>query len=165
MKKLLFLPLIALLCFGCSKDASLAGKSNTVDMAGLNGPGPTEWGYVYVAFNYMVDTWAFTNDSYIEYTDENGNAQSVPWTTTIEANVKKGTTITLHIDIRLANGGSDKIYCAVRRENSGVYDILRNFTGTGPLSGTVLTVPINDANDYIGLWASLEDFSGGELGR
>lgn len=165
MKKLVFLPLIALLCFGCSKDAFLADKSNTVDMAELNGPGPTEWDYVYVTFNYMVDSWTLTNDSYVEYTDEYGDVQSVPWTTTIEAKVKKETVITLHIDIRRANGGSDKIYCAVRRETGGADGILKNFTGTGPLSGTVLTIPVDDANDYIGLWASLEDFSGGELGR
>lgn len=163
MKKLLFLPLIALLCFGCTKDSSLAGQPDPVDITELNGPDPTEWDYVYVAFNYMVDTWAFTNDSYVEYTDENGNINSVPWTATIEAKVKKGTSIILHIDIRQNNGGSDKIYCAVRREIGGAYEILRNFTGTGPLSGTVLTVPVDDANDFIGLWASLEDFSGGEL--
>lgn len=165
MKKLIFLPLMILLCFGCSKDASLAGKPDPVDITELNGPGSTEWDYVYVTFNCMVDSWILTNDSYVEYTDEYGDVHSVPWTTAIEAKVKKGTAITLHIDIRQNNGENDKIYCAVRREISGVYEVLGNFTGTGPLSGTVLTVPVDDANDFIGLWASLEDFSGGELGR
>ena len=90
----------------------LADKSNTVDMTELKDPGNEHHNPIW--FNYRVDAWDFTNDSYIEYTDEYGNLQSVPWTTTIEANLKPGTTASLHIDIKHLNGRRNKVYCAVR---------------------------------------------------
>lgn len=164
MKKLLSLSLAALLCFGCSKDTALSG-ADVPNMAETNGFGPATRSYNTVWFNYMVDKWDFVNESYVEYTDEYGNVQSVPWATTIEANVQPGSSAVLHIDIREINGNNDKkIYCAVRRAHEGGYTILENYTGTGHLSGT-LTVELGFPNDFIELWASLEDFSGGELGR
>lgn len=158
MKKLLFLPLAAMLCFGCSKSGSEGDltlqKTNTAQTD-------------VIAISNMIDRTTLYSDSYVDYTDANGRMQTVCLNDGLSPDIEilSGSSITFRLVLWQLNEG--KLYCAIRNEtyvddecnlgSGGVYENLTTF------SQIRKEVVIKKPWGQISIWASMEDFSEGAL--
>lgn len=148
MKKLLFLPLAAMLCFGCSKEAL---QSDTPEIAKQEA---STQEYVEVAFNNYV-SGGLTNNSYVEYVDEYGNRQTLyPSLLTTYIHVAKTGYVTVNIFVDAPGGAYQTIKTSVSASN-GFY---RDFTGANPITGyaTIDMVDVSDDRATVTLMAELE---------
>lgn len=166
MKKLFFFPLAAMLCFGCSKTES---NENAVSLVAQEaGNSMTD----VIAVSNMIDYTTVGSDSYVDYTDENGRAQTVCLNDHLSPiiEIQSGTSITYRLHIWPLNGG--KLYSAVRNElyvdddceyrnatNGCIYANLTTLTQVN----TEVVIKHPGAGDQISIWASTEDFSEGLL--
>ena len=111
MKKLLFLPLAAMLCFGCSKEVAQA-ENPGVAMQNANQT-------INLIFYNEVDNSSFINDSYIEYEDASGQRQTYyPEEGMLShfLTARENTMLTIHAKIRHKDAGAGgAIPCAVLR--------------------------------------------------
>ena len=149
MKKILFLPLAALLCFGCSKDAL---QSDTPAIAKQEAATVQE--YVEVAFNNYV-SGGLINESYIEYVDEYGQRQTLyPTLLTTYIHVAKTGYITVNIFVNAPGGAYQTINASISASN-GFY---RDFTGANPITGgaTIDMVDISGDRATVTLMAEME---------
>lgn len=166
MKKRLILPLAALLCFACTKDNALAAPEAPSAGSATRTANET----VLVMVNDMIDHSVLECDSYIDYTDRNGTPVSFNLMDIrqqyVEGNyleVQRGSALTFRIRLWYKNTGSDKIYCAIRYEPWGSGGPWRNFSDYGFASGELTITDIQADGMQFGIWASGQDFSGGEL--
>lgn len=163
MKKLLFLPLAAMLCFGCSKSTSESDLSLQKADASQT---------VVIAVSNMIDTETVGSDSYVDYTDEYGQLQTVCLNdgSSPVIEIQTGTSIKYRLHIWSLSGG--KIYCAVRNElyvdddcdfrnvtNGCIYANLTTLTQVN----TEVVIKHPGVGDQISIWASTADFSEGAL--
>lgn len=148
MKKLLFLPLAALLCFGCSKDAL---QGDTPDIAKQKAPAQE---YVEIAFNNYV-SGGLINNSSVEYVDEYGQRQTLyPTLLTSYIHVAKTGYVTVDIFVNAPGGAFQTINASISASN-GFY---RDFTGVNPITGgaTIDMVDIAGDRATVTLMAELE---------
>lgn len=161
MKKLFFLPLVAMLCFGCSKSGSEGDLS-------LQKAGASQTDVI--AISNMIDRTTLYSDSYVDYTDANGRIQTVCLNDGLSPDIEilSGSSITFRLVLWQLNEG--KLYCAIRNEtfvdddceyrdrtSGGVYENLTTF------SQIRKEVVIKKPWGQISIWASMEDFSEGAL--
>lgn len=148
MKKLLLLPLAAMLCFGCSKDAMLG------EAPGIAKQEAVAQEYVEVAFNNYV-SGGLINESYVEYVDEYGNRQTLyPSRLTTYIHVAKTGYVTVNIFVNAPGGAFQTINTSVSASN-GFY---RDFTGANPITGyaTIDMVDVSGDRATVTLMAELE---------
>lgn len=95
MRKILLLPLAALLCIGCTKESM---QSDRPDAAKQNASQAID-----LIFYNEVDNFDYTNDSYIEYEDVSGQRQAYyPEEGRLShfLSVKANSMLTIHAKIR-----------------------------------------------------------------
>lgn len=166
MKKLLFLPLAAMLCFACSRSESI---DQPALLSAQNAAGSQT---TVIAVSNMIDYDLAGSDSYVDYTDANGQPQTVCLNDHLSPNIEilSGTSITYRLHIWPLNGG--KLYCAVRNEHYVDDDCeYRNETSGGVYANLTTQTEVNTSvvikhpkvSDQISIWASTEDFSEGYL--
>ena len=148
MKKLLFLPLAAMLCFGCSKDAF---QGDIPEIAKQEAQAQE---YIEVAFNNYV-SGGLTNNSSVEYVDEYGQHQTLyPTHLTTYINVSKTGYIAVNIFVDAPGGAYQTIKTFISASN-GFY---QDFTGVNPITGgaTIGMAGISDDRLTVTLQAELE---------
>lgn len=151
MKKLLFLPLAAMLCFGCSKDAL---QGDVPGIAKQEASSKVAQEYVMVEFNNYV-SGGLINESSVEYIDEYGNRQTLyPTRLTTFINVAKTGYVTVNIFVNAPGGAYQTINTSISASN-GFY---RDFTGANPITGgaTIDMVDVSGDRATVTLMAELE---------
>lgn len=122
--------------------------------------------YTNVMISDMIDYSTVYSDSYIDYTNRYGEQVTFSirdiydhYTDGNYLTVQKGSDITFHMRVWLKTG-SDKVYCAIRMEPDGSW---KNFSDYGLATGELTISNVQNQGMQFGIWASGEDFSGGQL--
>lgn len=167
MRKAFLLPLAAVLCFGCSKSEWVEAPS---PMAVGQAPDVQT---VVLAISNMIGHDVLGCDTYVDYTDGSGQRQteSLNGLSSPEIEILQGTDVAFRVHVWDPQGG--KIYCAVRHENcdegcplhpEGKAPWFDDLSAVGQVQRTLVIRNIAESGQY-SVWAALEDFSDGVLGR
>lgn len=115
MKKLLFLPLAAMLCFGCSKTEMAGDDPQALALNAQNAKKAVNETINVLFSNKLEEHVLFTDNTTVEYTDVNGQRQVIRMENGnigYEFTILAGSSITVNYDL-VYNGPEQKVYAGL----------------------------------------------------